>query len=64
MLLLDIKRLQDNIKYWEETYGYRLKTNIKRGEKWGSAFIPVPVGDKELQKCAIDSLEDLTASFL
>lgn len=64
ILILDVKELQNNLNYWENAYGYNLKTNNKKDECWGSAFIPVPEDNKVLQQCKIKSLQDLKTNFL
>jgi len=59
VLIFSIEKLQNNLNYWENEYGKRLKTNNKQNEEWGSAFIPVPADDNILQQCRITSLHEL-----
>lgn len=54
--LYDNQALQQHASYFIDRYG--VKINQKLDERWGSAFVPVPIGDELLKACRINDQSD------
>ena len=54
--IYSIKKIQSKKSYFLKK---DIKTNFKKNENWGSAFIPIKIDDNILISCEINTIKDL-----